>query len=343
MAKAKKLPSGNWRCRVFSHTDATGKHHYESFTASTRQEAELMAARFKASHDRRLRNDVTVAEAIDGYITAKTGVLSPSTIRAYRQMERTKYDTIGHVKVRRLRTEDVQTLISHLSKEVSPKTVHNAHVLLVSAVAMYAPDATFKVTLPKKVNRRRTAPSDDLVAELFKASKGQLRKAIALAAFGSLRRGEICALTYADLNGDTISITKDIVHDENNKWVLKDMPKTSDSVRDVRLPEAVIALLGDGEPTERIVPVMPSTITHDFLNLRKRLGVNIRFHDLRHYFASIGAALNIPDTYLSSFGGWRQGSSVLKTVYQNQITPISDAYAKKMTDHFDGLLRQNVT
>ena len=36
MAKAKKLPSGNWRVRVYSHTTPDGQKKYESFTASTK-------------------------------------------------------------------------------------------------------------------------------------------------------------------------------------------------------------------------------------------------------------------------------------------------------------------
>ena len=46
MPKAKKLPSGSWRCRVYSYTDADGKKHQESFTAPTKAEAEMMAAEY---------------------------------------------------------------------------------------------------------------------------------------------------------------------------------------------------------------------------------------------------------------------------------------------------------
>ena len=81
MATAKKLPSGNWRVQVFSHTDGTGKRRYESFTAPTKREAELMAEEFGAKKDRRAKHNLRVGEVIDGYITAKTAVLSPSTIR----------------------------------------------------------------------------------------------------------------------------------------------------------------------------------------------------------------------------------------------------------------------
>ena len=88
MANARKLPSGNWRVRVFSHRDSTGKAHYESFTASTKAEAEMQAAQFKSSNRHRKTLDLTVSEAIEGYITAKEGVLSPATVRLYRQMQR---------------------------------------------------------------------------------------------------------------------------------------------------------------------------------------------------------------------------------------------------------------
>ena len=38
MAKAKKLPSGNWRVNLYDYTDpATGKRIYKSFTATTRK------------------------------------------------------------------------------------------------------------------------------------------------------------------------------------------------------------------------------------------------------------------------------------------------------------------
>ena len=44
MAKAKKLPSGSWRCRVYSQTNSQGIKQYESFTAPTKRQAEMMAA-----------------------------------------------------------------------------------------------------------------------------------------------------------------------------------------------------------------------------------------------------------------------------------------------------------
>ena len=68
MATAKKTPSGMWKVRVYSHTTPDGKRHYRAFTAPTKQEAEQMGATFSGSKDRAARVDLTVSEAINGYI-----------------------------------------------------------------------------------------------------------------------------------------------------------------------------------------------------------------------------------------------------------------------------------
>lgn len=43
MAKAKQLPSGNWRVQVYDYTDSIGKRHYKSFTAETKKEANFLS------------------------------------------------------------------------------------------------------------------------------------------------------------------------------------------------------------------------------------------------------------------------------------------------------------
>ena len=43
--KAKKLPSGNWRVRLYVGKE-DGKPKYKSFTASTKKEAEFAAAQY---------------------------------------------------------------------------------------------------------------------------------------------------------------------------------------------------------------------------------------------------------------------------------------------------------
>ena len=74
MAKAKKLPSGKWRCLVYSHTESIQNNEdgtvkkvrkYESFTADTKKEAEYLAAEYVLKKNRKLRpQSMTLGEAM---------------------------------------------------------------------------------------------------------------------------------------------------------------------------------------------------------------------------------------------------------------------------------------
>lgn len=339
MPKAKRLPSGAYRTQVYAGKDENGKNRYESFTAPSAKESELMAAQFKASQSRKKAGDMTVEEAIDGYIKAKEAVLSPKTIREYKGMFRNYYESIKKKSIRKLTSEDLQIYVSSLVGTVSPKTVSNVYGLLSASLSLYAPDVVFRVTLPKKSKKRPISPSDEEIKRLYNAADDEMKICIALAAFGSCRRGEICAIRYKDVSKKGVYIHADIVEDSNNNWILKEIPKTSESVRTVRLPKDTLRLIGTGEPEEFIIKKRPYTIVHKFRQLRKKCDLpDIRFHDLRHYFASIAAVLDIPQTYIADFGGWRQDSPVLKEVYQNKILPVSEQYADKLTDHFKGII-----
>ncbi|MCB7523198.1 tyrosine-type recombinase/integrase [[Clostridium] hylemonae] len=51
----------------------------------------------------------------------------------------------------------------------------------------------------------------------------------------------------------------------------------------------------------------------------KQAGLNhFRFHDLRHYSASIQHALGIPDAYIMERGGW-ETDGTLKSIYRHTL------------------------
>ena len=339
MATAKKLPSGSWRVQVYSHTDANGKKILESFTAPSKREAELMGAEFAAKRKRHKRVDLTVHEALEGYITGKEKVLSPSTIRAYRVQLRNNYGSIENLSIKKLTNERLQIFVSSLTENVTPKSVANIYGLLSAALKFYVPDVSFTVTLPKRAKNRKSAPSDKDIQNLYNTAPPELKKCIAIGAFTGMRRGEICALTYGDMDSNIIHVTKDIVQGSDNKWYIKDIPKTDDSYRDCVIPSKVLDLLGAGRKSDNVIKYKnPTSVTRVFTRIRDRLGLKICFHDLRHYYASIGAVLGIPDNYLADFGGWKRGSNVMKSVYQNNIKDMSASYAEKMANHFDNLI-----
>lgn len=336
--KASKLPSGNYRARAYDYTDSNGKKHYMSFTAPTKKEAEWKAMEYRMSGRKANGKDMTVAQAVEGYIKAKDGVFSPSTIANYTKYKKAHFDDIGKVKIKKLTNESVQLFVSKLSETLTYGTVKNIYCLLRSSVRFYFPDTSFRVSMPTKQKKKVKAPSDRDVLALMSLADSEMKICIMFAAFCSLRRAEICALRYGDIDGDKAHVHSTMVQDYSGVWRRKNTPKTSDSDRVVTMPKALIKLIGaKKDPEEPIINLTPSAVTLRFLSLRKKANLDLKFHSLRHYFASMGAVLNIPSVYLASFGGWEKSGITMKSVYQNEIEDMGDKYAKEMTDYFDEL------
>lgn len=157
--------------------------------------------------------------------------------------------------------------------------------------------------------------------------------AVYLAAFGTLRRSEICALTADDVKGNVISISKAMVNKGNSEWVVK-TTKTVSSTRFIEMPTFVIEKL----PTSgRIVNISPDQITSRFERAFLKLNIQgFRFHDLRHYAASIMHAIGVPDQYIMQRGGWGSDRT-LKAIYRGTITEYTQKYTDMTLSHFDSM------
>ena len=342
MPKAKKLPSGNWRVQVFSHYETTilpdgtekKKAVRQSFTASTRKEAERLAAMWEADREGRVE-DITVLEAVQKYINAKTPVLSPSTVREYKSTLKNYFSSINNIRIRKIDNTTIQIWISSLSERgLSPKSVRNIYTLLSSTLLMFRPDFAPRITLPQRIKPDLYCPSDEDIKKLLEIISGsELEIAVLLAAFGPLRRGEICALTAEDIDGNVIHVRKSMVMDENKQWVIK-QPKTPESKRNIVFPDFVIAKLPE---SGKVILANPDQVSGQFRRALKRSGLpHFRFHDLRHYSASIMHAIGVPDQYIMARGGWKT-DNVMKSVYRNVIDLEEARQAKKINAHFENL------
>jgi len=336
MAKAKKLPSGSWRVQVYDCTDADGKKHYASFTAGSKKEAEFLAAEFAFEKNRSKRPaDMTLGEAIDRYIESKRPVLVPGTIHGYERMKELYFTPVKDVKLKSLTNEIVQVWVGSVAASHSPKTVRNAHGLLSATLDMFAPEFRLKTTLPPPKKPTLYTPSDADVKRLLDHVRGkELEIAILLAAFGPMRRGEICAVTSEDVTGNIIAVNKSMGLDENRKWDDKS-PKTYASYREIEYPQFVIDRIAGIEG--RLVKATPDQITSRFRRAVKFSGVpRFRFHDLRHYAASIMHALGVPDQYIMARGGW-SSDRIMKSVYRDTIDDQTRKMNEKIFGHFDDI------
>lgn len=338
MAKAKKLPSGNWNVLVFAGKDANGKRRYESFTAPTKREAEYMAAEFVLKRKDRQAGNITVGDAIDRYIDSKESVLSPSTIREYRKSAKRDLQRLRPIRLRDITQELIQCEISEEAKTHSPKSVRNMHALLSAALRMFLPEFALHTTLPQKQKPEYHTPSGAEIKKLLEVSKDtDMELPILLAMCGSLRRSEVSALTSADVTDLGVKVNKALVQNDKSEWVEK-CPKTAAGYRFVPLPPQLLdKLRAQGEG--RIVPLNPNQITKRFHHILKSNGMSIfRFHDLRHYFASALHALGVPDKYIMLYGGW-ESESVLHGVYQHVLDEYANSTEGKVIDYFSGFMQ----
>lgn len=333
MVKAHKLPSGAYRVQASKMID--GVLIRKSFTDKDPSKAELAAATWKANAEERNTEDITLREAYTRYINSKENILSPGTIRIYRNTANTHLQSIMSMKISSLKMESIQRAINITAAGVSPKTVRNVHGLLSAVLRMFRPEFILTTTLPQKIPPTLYVPDDNDVKKLMVAVKDtDMEIPILLAAFGPMRRGEICALTSEDIKGNIVSVNKSVVRDENGKTIVK-VPKTASSYRNIEYPDFVIEKLSG--INGKITNISPSHITRRFKKILKNNNIpEFRFHDLRHYNVSILHAMNVPDKYIMARGGWKTNYT-MNNVYNHVLKNKQNEYDSKITAHFESV------
>ena len=335
--KKNAVPSGSYRVQVLDYVDADGKRHYRSFTAPSKKEAQMLAEEWKLNKKKGIKEpvDLTVSEAVERYLNAKEGVLSPSTMKAYTSIRLSHLSgKLGDMSLRKLDNTSIQVWVSDLTKSgLSPKTIRNIYGLLNASLDMFAPELHLKVQMPAKRKPELYCPSDEDIKKLLENIQGtELELAVLLAAFGPLRRGEICALTSSDISGCSITVSKSMVQGPDRIWYVKE-PKTYGSYRTVIFPEFVIEKLSGIKG--RIIKKTPEQISNSFKHAVIHSGLpHFRFHDLRHYAASVMHAIGVPDQYILQRGGWAS-DNIMKSVYRNTIDLETVRQTKRINRHFE--------
>ena len=339
MPTARKLPSGSWRVRVYTHTDEAGKQHYKSFTGSTKREAEQKALAYQPP----VSGSMSFGEAVDRYIDARSAIWSAATIREYKRFRRNEIPELMALDISKISPDTIQKTVNQLSLRMSPRSVRNIHGNISAVLGVFRPEMRLRTDLPKLQPVERTIPTDAEVKRLIEAVSGTpMELPVLLAAFGPMRRGEICALDIKDISGTVVHVCRNMVLDENKQWIIK-APKSYAGDRYIDYPDFV-AEKWAGIPEGRVVPDLhPDAISHRFEHILKRAGLpHFRFHDLRHYSASIQHALGVPDAYIMQRGGW-SSDGVLKSVYRHALKDKEAEESRKTNAYFSDLYHKHDT
>jgi len=335
MPKAKKLPSGSWRVRVYSYIDQDGKQHYKSYTADTKKEAELLAL----SASNASNPSITFKQAAEKYITDRSAVLSPRSVTSYKTHIKNHAQRLMGMRVDRITQADIQKAINEDAAHLSPKTIRDIHGFVSAVMGSVRPDFALKTALPKKIRTKINVPPSEDVDKLIDIIKEtDLYLPVLLAAFGPMRRGEVCALRMEDINGNIVHVCRNMVLAPDHSWIEK-APKSYAGDRYIPYPDFVRdAWLRTGIKSGHIVTMTPDQLTNRFGRTIRRSGINVfRFHDLRHYSASIQHALGIPDAYIMQRGGWGSDRT-LKAVYrhalEDETTTTDDRVNQFFSDRF---------
>lgn len=337
MPTARKLPSGSWRCQVYSHSvpvfnpdgsialndngDPKMKRMYESFTSDDptkrgKAEAEMMALEFSMNKKKRNSSrDLTLLEAIDNYIKIKEPVLSKATVSGYVKIRKYAFQNLMATKLKDIDTDVLITAVSLESARkttqkgkdgiISAKTVRNEFGLLTAVLNYYDVDYNEKrITLPKIPDKKIALPEPD---QVFRSVKGtDIELPVLLAMWLSFTASEIAGLTKSEslLDGGKYIAINEVVLTIDGKEYKKDTGKQPKRQRVLKLPEYIKELI-DEVCTDRIVPMPANTIYRKLKRYLVKAGVApITFHQLRHINASVMHLLNVPDIYAQDRGGW---------------------------------------
>lgn len=300
---ARKLPSGSWFIRV-----QVGGASY-SITKPTEKEAIAEAMALKANmKESTKRSGRTVSAAIDAYIADRENVLSPSTIRGYRAIQRLRFQPAMNRKIDDITPSQWQRFVNAEARLCSAKTLKNAWGFLSSVIS----DSTgrrVEVKLPQVVSNDLPFLTAEEIPLFLEAVKGTFCEIPILLGLSSLRRSEIMAVRWEDIDLDAgcIRVRGSAVLDENGDLIYRKENKNTASRRTVPflIPQLRTAIENAERTSEYVVTCNPNTIWCCVNKICERNNLpKIGAHGLRRSFASLAYHLGLSEEVTMRAGGW---------------------------------------
>lgn len=331
-----KLPSGNW----FINLRLGGKNI--PVTRATKKECEDAAALIKAEHRAGKREEApadgssTLGQVLDIYIAARSNILSPSTIKGYETIRNNRFQGFMGKKIADIK--DWQVICNLEAKKMSAKSLKNAWYLVASALKDAGADVP-SVKLPQVVVEEHPYLMPEQIQPFIRAVAGADCEIPSLLGLSSLRRSEICALDWAnvDLAKQRLLVSGAAVYDKDNNLVQKKTNKNSSSRRyvPIMIPELLTALTAVTDKSGLVVTCNPNTI---WAQVNRTCRINgfplIGVHGLRHSFASLAYHLGMPEKIAMQIGGWADFETMRK-IYTHISQKDTDKYAGEMKQFYE--------
>jgi integrase len=219
------------------------------------------------------------------YLLHQKARLSPAGYERERHVVEKHLDAFfGEMKLGAIRRGDIAAYVTKRSTEVAPATIlkeantvkHLFKMLVEWELLPVSPAQQIKTPKVPEGRARWLRPEE--LRGVLEAAPEWLRPVIGLACATGMRRGELLNVRWFDVDTANGSIL--LRKTKNGK------PRTVFLNESAQL---VLASLPKGKVTDRLFPkVTPAQVSMAFIRTVRELGIeDVRWHDLRHTFASL--------------------------------------------------------
>ena len=364
----RKRSDGRWEGRYTAgYHPETGKRIIKNVLGKTQAECKtkLSAALESVKGiDVSRADEYTVATWLRSWydIYAKPNIRVATADRYHLMVEQYTIPRIGNIKLTKLTAHDLQKLYKELMENgridrksghgnpgLSSTTVRSLHLMLHNAFEravkerLILRNPTEDCIAPKIQKFEMQILQPEHIKEYLNAANARgLLPMFYLELVSGLRKGELVALQWSDLDeaNCTISVSKQASWDTDGTLILS-RPKTGNSIREVSIPQDAVELLKQEHAKHPDNPWMfPSGRTGEMyhpdsvVTLHKRIlkdaGLeHIRFHDLRHTFATLALQNGVDVKTVSSMLGHYDAGFTLRT-YTHVTRQMQQSAAEKM-------------